>query len=199
MLTLYLMHFIFNRRLPAPMDFMDLVYFSKWMRIFWIVFYAFGLGAFVVISVIHGTQNLTVTLSVGSIFVYGLVLFISHQPKPKEIIKQVVIERPALPKDTTRFGVIYILRRDDGILKFGKTRNLQGRLVAHKADYKAGFKIVNSWVVPDLSQFETVALNLTQKYHYHEGNRRELRQIPDVELNQFVLDFTGRVYQGWKK
>lgn len=196
-LALYLMRFIFNRRIPDPMDFIDWVYFSKWTRIFWIVFYAFGLGAFVVISVTHGIPDLAATLSIGSIFVYGLVLFISHQPKPTEIIKQVIIERPAPPKDTTRFGVIYIMRRSDGVLKFGKAQHLAGRLRAHRKDYQTNFDVISSWVVPDVDDFEAKALSLTKHYFYQEGQRRELRQMSESELTQFILEFTNKVYQGW--
>ena len=178
---------------------MDWAYFSKWLRLFWIVFYAFMLGILAVATALHGTQDLTVPLALGSVCIYSLVLFVLHEPKSKVVTRQVIIERPTPSKDTALFGIIYILRRDDGGLKFGKPRDLKSRIVAHQTDYQAGFKVVNSWVVPRLNQFELIALELTKKYQYHEGNRKELRQISDIELNRFILDFTGKVYQAWKQ
>ena len=94
-------------------------------------------------------------------------------------------------------GVIYIMRRDDGVLKFGKTRRLRNRLKAHRRDYRAGFEVTSTWVVPDIDRFEELALSLTGAHAYHEAQRKELRRMSDSELTTFILEFTNRVQRGW--
>ena len=94
-------------------------------------------------------------------------------------------------------GVIYIMRRDDGVLKFGKTHHLKKRLKAHRRDYRAGFEVVSTWIVPDTDRFEELALSLTGAHAYHEARRKELRQMSDSELTDFILEFTNKVHGGW--
>lgn len=96
-------------------------------------------------------------------------------------------------------GIIYIMRREDGILKFGKSRRLKKRLKAHRNDYKSHFDIISSWVVPDMDRFEAIALSLTKDYFYPEAQRRELRQMTEAQLTQFILDFTDNVQRGFSQ
>ena len=106
---------------------------------------------------------------------------------------------PVVPKKERRYGVIYIIRRSDGILKFGKTYNLRTRVALHRSDYRTNFDVLASWVVPFLDDYERLALRMTQDYHFSEGRRRELRSMSDSELSEFILSFTNKVQNGFKK
>jgi predicted GIY-YIG superfamily endonuclease len=93
-------------------------------------------------------------------------------------------------------GIIYIMRRSDGILKFGKSRRLKKRLKAHRNDYKSKFDIAACWVVPNSFHYEQLALRMTQEFTHSEIGRKELRKMTKPELNRFILQFTSRVQRG---
>jgi hypothetical protein len=106
---------------------------------------------------------------------------------------------PESTKSPRQYGIVYILRRNDGILKLGKTLDLRTRVALHRSDYKTNFDVLASWVVPSLDDYERLALRMTQDYQFSEGKRRELRSMSDKELSEFILSFTTRVQNGFKK
>lgn len=97
----------------------------------------------------------------------------------------------------TQHGIIYIMRRSDGILKFGKTQNLRRRFKNHCKDYEQGFGLVTSWIVPDLEKYEKDILRMSEDYHYSEGARLELRQMAEDQLTELIFVFTDKVHRGW--
>lgn len=197
--VLYLAYSIYNRKLVTPMEFMD------WLcslRIPWTIFFSV-FGGFFLAS--YAITDQPMFLTVGGISIVGLIgIWAGYVPPspPKPIIETVTVEKEierivekkimVQPK-RKKHGVIYILRRSDGVLKFGKTYNLRNRLSQHRSDYKQGFMVTASWVVSDLSTFEGMALDMTRRYQYSEDNRRELRKMTDAQLNEFMLNFTSKV------
>lgn len=97
----------------------------------------------------------------------------------------------------TKHGIIYIMRREDGVLKFGKTQNLRRRFKDHCKNYEAGFNLVTSWAVPELDKFEKDILVMSEPYKYIEGQRQELRQMTDQQLTELIFNFTDKVHRGW--
>lgn len=86
-------------------------------------------------------------------------------------------------------GYIYVMRREDGVFKVGRTNDTERRLAQHRSDYKAQFELICRFVVPDVFQFEHLALRLTSKFSYAEEGRNELRKMTVSELEDFVLLF----------
>lgn len=97
----------------------------------------------------------------------------------------------------TKHGIIYIMRRQDGILKFGKTQNLRRRFKNHCKDYEQGFSLVTSWIVPDLEKYEKDILRMSQAHRHEESTRLELRRMTDNQLTELIFNFTDKVYRGW--
>jgi len=165
-----------------------------------IAFYGIALGFFVAIYLQTGIALL---LWVTFLFAAGIctcALSVSDNFAGMRTTS-VQYSQPVVVKSYTAksCGVVYVLKRNDGILKIGRTRNLRNRIQAHNADYGATFDPVTAWVVPDAESYEHQALGLTSRYAYCEGNRRELRRMSESELSQFILDFTDGVYRGFKK
>lgn len=172
----------------------------------WGIFFSLGFGMFLALYMLTGGP---VLIAVALIYATGVLQYAFSKSAPvvevrietveveKEVEKIIEVEKRVFVRPDSSCGVIYIMRRSDGVLKFGKARSLIGRLRAHEKDYQAEFYVISSWVVPDADDFETVALSLTRRYQYKEGQRRELRQMSESELNKFILEFTNRVYKGW--
>lgn len=86
-------------------------------------------------------------------------------------------------------GFIYIMRREDGIYKIGRSSDVERRLGEHQESYASKFQLVKRFVAPDKVAFEKLALAMTKDYEYHEPGRTELRQMSDVEMSQFLAEF----------
>lgn len=91
--------------------------------------------------------------------------------------------------NTPRPGYIYVMRREDGILKFGRAIKILQRLHDHEKDYNQKFYITRSFFAPDMILFEHIALSITDLCFHTEGNRRELRQMSGNQFNIFVQRF----------
>lgn len=87
-------------------------------------------------------------------------------------------------------GFIYILRREDGIYKIGKTRDIIKRIKQHEVDYGLQFNLVARFVVSDITTFERLALSMTNTFEYRENNRLELRSMDKEELDIFISRFS---------
>ena len=86
-------------------------------------------------------------------------------------------------------GFIYIMRRSDGIYKLGRSDNPNKRLRQHQSDYGMKLELVKRFVVPDVYQFEKLALRLSSNYSYTEPGRVELRQMTTTEADEFIAKF----------
>lgn len=200
-LALYIMRSLFNGKIITPFDFYEWLFFTPGYRSAWLIFFSFMGGFFLAMTVVTGEYML---LSPAVICLIAILTFGIRGIQPiREIIKKVAIEK-IVEKEKRVFvtpgsncGTIYIMRRGDGVLKFGKARHLGDRLRAHRKDYQADFNIVSSWIVPDMDRFEAMALSLTNRYFYQEDQRRELRLMSDSQLTQFILEFTDKVHKGW--
>ncbi len=91
--------------------------------------------------------------------------------------------------NTPKPGYIYVMKREDGILKFGRAIKVFQRLHDHEKDYNQKFHITRSFFTPDMMLFEHIALSITDSYSYTEGNRRELRQMSENQLSIFIQRF----------
>jgi predicted GIY-YIG superfamily endonuclease len=207
--ALYLICCIYKRQLVNITDFID--WALRGLKSFWIIFFSFFLGLFIVAMMDHPpfSEGWLMFFLISILFAIGLIqaLFIKQEPKIKTIEKIVEIEKvvaikefievPVQPSPNKKLGIIYVLRRKDGIIKIGKTYNLRERLSQHKSDYGQEFGVIASWIVPRLSFFESMAIEMTKIYYYQEGNRQELRQMSEEQLSNFVLDFTSKVQRGF--
>lgn len=173
---------------------MTLILDTSPMRKFWVIFYSFWVGFWTLALLTLPYNPISIVLLV--IFLYGIaiILMLEKWSEKEREKPEVVYMQPPKPKS---LGVIYIIRREDGVLKIGKTTSLKDRISKHQADYRSRFNIVSSWVVPDMGEYERLALRLSSSFHYSENNRRELRRMSEAELNRFILDFTNRVQKGW--
>lgn len=208
----YVAYMIYNQRPVNLMEFHEWFYFSPKMRKIWLVFFTFNAGIFLSITVFTGE---TFLLPFMAIFVFGAILFAtewsgdmaSRKTNPGHIKRNKTVQGAQLgnvpatngAKQSRIYGIIYVMRRSDGILKFGKTKYVRNRIAAHRRDYATDFNVVAAWVVPDLHSYETYALNITRRYHYSEGNRKELRKMTDNQLSSFIMTFTEKVHNGFKK
>lgn len=87
-------------------------------------------------------------------------------------------------------GFIYIMRRDDGIYKFGRSVDPLKRRSEHIEEYRRNFEIIRLFAVPNMIAFEQLALRMTGSYAYRkEQGRKELRKIPRRQLVAFILEF----------
>lgn len=91
-------------------------------------------------------------------------------------------------------GYVYVLKREDGILKIGKAINVESRLRSHEKSYGQRFTVVQVYNVPDMVTFEKLALLMTRRYKHEEGNRRELRKMTQSQLNDFHSFFDNLCY-----
>lgn len=90
-----------------------------------------------------------------------------------------------------RPGFIYIMRRDDGVIKIGRSINVENRLKQHETDYERKFTIIETFVVPDTITFEYLALSMTVDYYFLEPHRNELRSMSNHEIDKFRTVFTA--------
>jgi len=95
-----------------------------------------------------------------------------------------------------KHGIVYLLQREDGIYKIGRTDNLKKRLDELKENYKQGFTIIKAWYVKDSIEYEKYALQITKEYKYFEETRKELRKMTPIEYNLFILVFDRIVEHG---
>jgi hypothetical protein len=167
------------------------------LRTFWIVFFSLFIGFYLAVALSFDplSKGQTFFLMLISVFIPGLINAVMIKVYPT--VKTIEITKEILVKPNSGCGTIYIIRRSDGILKFGKAQRLSSRITEHQRDYKSKFNAVASWVVPDMDCFESLALSLTKRYSYREGNRRELREMSQEELSKFILTFTDKVQGGW--
>jgi hypothetical protein len=157
-----------------------------------IVFYSISLGFFIATYILTGI-GLVAWVSV--LFAIGILTgWYSVVDKPVVNTDPLQVIRPA-----NSYGIVYIMRRDDGVLKVGRTVSLRHRLNSHVLDYERHFSMVASWVVPDATVYESIALKMTADFAYTESRRKELRQMTEAELSKFVLEFTEGVFNGFKK
>lgn len=205
-LALYLIHSIYKKRLVGSYEFTEWMYNSRGMVIFWIVFFSMLFGFFIAMLIATGEPIFLSVILCCVICVFQLAIELTKPIEPAVVEKVIetekkieVVKNVVIKPDYNRYGIIYIMRREDGILKFGKAMRLLDRYQAHKKDYQAHFEIVSSWVVPHVDNFERLALSLSEQYNYSEGNRRELRKMTDSELTNFILEFTNKVERGWRQ
>lgn len=198
MILLWLLRSLKEGKVIEPFDFYDWLFFRDGkIRKFWGIFFSFGVGAFVAF---YALTNAPLMLCIALLCAVGVAQFAFYNVPPTASVRPQSVEIPQTNvAPPIPYGVIYVMRRSDGILKFGKTLDLRQRVQSHRKDYRMSFETVAAWVVPDTDRYESAALLMTSKYAYSEGNRRELRQMSEAELNQFVLDFTEKVYYGFKK
>lgn len=200
-LILYILYAITDRKNTS--DFLEWMYYG--LRTFWLVFFSFSVGLHLALALSFDAfskgQLLFLSLALSS--AAALINFVTVKDPPiiktvtVEVEKIIEMEKRVFVRPDSSCGVIYIMRRSDGILKLGKAQHLADRLRAHRKDYRTDFDVISSWVVPNVDDFESKALSLTKRYFYREGQRRELRQMSESELTQFILEFTNKVYQGW--
>lgn len=199
----YTLYSILNKKIVDPFDFYEWFFFAPGHKAAWLVFFSFGAGFFVAMSALTEEYTLLYPAVVCLTTISTFGLKVARQPtkevvKTVEVEKIVTVQKEVLVYPGSNCGAIYIMRRQsDGVLKFGKAQRLVDRWKAHQKDYQSEFDIVSSWIVPDMDYFETVALSLTRGYFYHEAQRRELRQMTESELTQFILEFTNIVHKGW--
>lgn len=194
---------------------MQVIFFSKTGRTLWSMFYTVSASSLLIAFVLSNDKPYMIPILIlGAMFLYlgfhvsfGIpIKYITSVTIPP--VKPVIIARPILnPKPKPEIitlrpkpkkqGVIYIMRRSDGILKFGKTINLSTRHSAHEKDYESNFAIVGSWIVSNIDKLEKIALSKTTRYSYKEDNRKELRLMDDVELTRFMIAFTDIVSNDW--
>lgn len=165
-----------------------------------ISFYGIALGFFIALYLQTGIASF---LWIALLFAVGICTSaLSLSDKSARVrMASVSVSQPIVVKTHTAksCGIVYVMKRNDGVLKIGRTRSLRNRLQDHCADYEATFEVIAAWVVPNAESYEYYALRVTDRYAYSEGNRRELRQMTDAELSNFIMDFTERVYYGFKK
>lgn len=106
---------------------------------------------------------------------------VETETEAEKIVKQLTIN--------TNPGFIYVMRREDGILKIGKTNDTKRRLIQHIKDYEIGFELVYRFAVADATCFEKLALKMTSGFEYKEPGRVELRKMTSTELEDFILLF----------
>lgn len=192
-LILYILYAITQKRRVTPIDFFEWMFYR--LRTFWLIFFSFFVGTHLVIALSFDAFSEPQLVFLALTLCFSLALVNIALMKDKTIAAGK--EKRVFVRPDSSCGIIYIMRRSDGILKFGKAQHLADRLRAHRKDYQADFDIVSSWVVPDVEYFEAMALSLTGRYFYREAQRRELRQMSEYELTRFILEFTNRVYRGW--
>lgn len=83
-------------------------------------------------------------------------------------------------------GYLYILKREDGIYKVGRTDNVIDRMKQHEKDYGQKFKVIKTWKVNDPYRAEQKALTFSKGWSHIEGNRQELRRMNVVQLILFM-------------
>jgi hypothetical protein len=88
-----------------------------------------------------------------------------------------------------RPGFVYIMKRDDGIVKIGRSIDTEKRLKQHVTDYGCKFSIIETFVVPDAITFEYLALSMTTHCAFLEPHRNELRSMSDEEIAKFRATF----------
>ena len=94
-----------------------------------------------------------------------------------------------LPKKV-RPSNVYVMKRDDGIFKIGRSINVYQRISEHNADYKQKFLPIMSFFVIDGMLFEQIALSMTECRFFKEGHRRELRRMSNEDLHVFIDRFS---------
>lgn len=215
-LVIYLACCIFNRRLVNLSDFFD--WAIRRVRTFWIVFFSLLIGLSVTEMARFDlfSEGWLLFLSINLMFAASLLQVISIENHPViertvdkiveidrvvEVEKTVEVEKiiekqlPARPRPV--YGTIYIIRRDDGVLKFGKAVDLRVRLRTHNKDYGSKFNVIASWIVPNVDRYERIILQMSERHHFSEGKRKELRQMTDSELSRIILEFTEKVQKGF--
>lgn len=111
----------------------------------------------------------------------------SFQPEPEKV--EVSLPQ-TLPAPQLIPGFIYIMRRSDGVYKFGKSVNPIKRQAEHSGDYEKGFEIIRLFAVSNMTVFEQLALKMTIQYSYRkEQGRKELRRMTKRQVGAFTVEF----------
>lgn len=177
---------------------LDIIFDNPAMRRFWFALYSFLGGMYLAVSLQYPFTPATV--AVLSSFVFGIasILLLEGLSKrtKKIIIPEIAILENYIPN--RNYEIVYILRRSDGVLKFGRTNNLSHRIGTHRGNYRMQFHAIASWIVPNSITYERIALKMTRKFAYTEGSRKELRQMTDEELSEFILTFTKKLQKGFR-
>lgn len=84
---------------------------------------------------------------------------------------------------------VYLVKRQDGIFKIGKSRRFNGRF-SDLTDEYGPLELVALWRVDSMSTAENIALGMTKVYKHIEGGRLELRQFTAKQARWFVQSFT---------
>lgn len=199
-LAIYILRCLYLKRVIDIEEFNSWFIESPKMQIFWVVFFSVISSFFTTILLISDGDVfsrgwwLLLSLDLMMILsVIGAIFNIRVHEKTKIIIKEIPIT-PSSLLNPCEF--IYVLRREDGIIKIGRTGDIDSRIHAHEKDYNAKFSILASWVVFDSEAYEKIALSMTGRFAYSEGNRRELRQMNNDDLSGFILDFSKKVQNG---
>jgi predicted GIY-YIG superfamily endonuclease len=171
------------------MEFLTQYGYSGYKAHFWIYSYLGTIA--IVFSKVSRLAYPTVT---------EIVEVIKEKIVPVTIERTVTIEKEIPPVRSKRnHEIIYVLRRADGILKFGRTNNLKKRIVSHQIDYRSKFDIAASWVVTSPFAYEQLALRMTNEFSYFEAGRKELRKMTQKELNDFIVSFTNKVQREYNQ
>lgn len=199
-LVLYLTCCIWNRRFVDHQEFINWS-FTK-MRMFWVMFFSVSVGFNLAIAInfeLFSFGNL-MFLSVILSSVAALVTVFGTNIQSRKRVIRLDTSTVKRHDNTISPEVVYVLRRKrDGILKFGRTSNLENRIKFHQQDYGSKFDIVCCWVVPNSVEYEKLALRMTTSNNYFEVGRKELRLMTEKELNSFILQFTKEVQNGFNQ
>lgn len=184
------------RRLADPDEVIEWALYGDQERMRPITVMVFTLFLGVMVSLSFSLEDSPLVIRI-SLFVLGFYyIYFIFTPNPR-IQEEKAKTLPEIIKK--KGGVIYILRRSDEILKFGKTISMRSRISAHNKDYQMTFTLVTAWFVSDIDKYETLILRATSKYAYREGNRKELRDMSDQDLQDFILSFTEVVQKSFRE
>jgi len=118
--------------------------------------------------------------------VLAAVGYAESQPEEVEVTEELP---EMIPIKFNNAGFIYLMQRDDGIYKIGRTNNVHRRLQDLQKEYDQQFTLVQAFVVPDQYEFENVALAMTEQFHFADAEHGELREMTDEQVEQFLAKF----------
>jgi len=186
---------------------------SNWLWVFILSFFAghyFTLLTSLLSESPIDNKRLLILIILFTFFSLTAIVFFDTKPKEKIVEKDKIIEKiinietpviieKEVIKQNPPCEVIYIMKRQDGVLKFGKTISVENRVREHMVDYKMGFRILSAWVVFPPKIYEKIALDMTKQYVYKEGTRKELRKMDDGQISKFIADFTTLIQIDYNK
>lgn len=92
-------------------------------------------------------------------------------------------------------GFVYFFRREDGLIKIGKTNDVQARFRKWEKDYDQPLEFIFAFFTPYMNEVESFILKQT-KHLTPRGFKPswELRDISEAEL-QKIIDWLRRIIQ----